>query len=54
MSSTMQAARVEKLSQALVVKELPLPTPGPGQILVKTKTCGVCNTDLRLARATDG
>ena len=54
MSSTMQAARVKQFGQAPMVKELPQPTPGPGQILVKTKTCGVCNTDLRLARATDG
>ncbi len=29
--------------------ELPDPTPGPGEILVRIKTCGVCRTDLHVA-----
>jgi propanol-preferring alcohol dehydrogenase len=32
-----------------VLKELDIPTPGPGQILVKTEACGVCHTDLHAA-----
>jgi propanol-preferring alcohol dehydrogenase len=28
------------------MKELTIPEPGPGQILVKTEACGVCHTDL--------
>jgi propanol-preferring alcohol dehydrogenase len=27
----------------------PVPTPGPGEILVKVSTCGVCRTDLHVA-----
>jgi len=46
MTRKMQAAQVEHFGQALVFKELDVPTPGPGQILVKTEACGVCHTDL--------
>ena len=42
----MQAAVVEQFGQGLVLKEVDIPTPGPGQILVKTEACGVCHTDL--------
>ncbi|MEO8059182.1 MAG: alcohol dehydrogenase AdhP [Burkholderiales bacterium] len=45
----MQAARVEQFGQPLVIRELDVPTPGPGQILVKTEACGVCHTDLHAA-----
>lgn len=46
MTHTMQVAQVEQFGQPLVLKELDIPTPGPGQILVKTEACGVCHTDL--------
>ncbi len=46
MNNTMQAAVVEQFGQPLVLKACPIPTPGPGQILVKTEACGVCHTDL--------
>ncbi|EGF30509.1 Putative Zinc-containing alcohol dehydrogenase [Oxalobacteraceae bacterium IMCC9480] len=46
MNNTMQAAVVEQFGQPLVLKSCPIPTPGPGQILVKTEACGVCHTDL--------
>lgn len=29
--------------------ELPVPAPGPGQVLVRVGACGVCRTDLHLA-----
>jgi propanol-preferring alcohol dehydrogenase len=29
--------------------ELPVPTPGPGELLVRVVACGVCRTDLHLA-----
>jgi propanol-preferring alcohol dehydrogenase len=45
----MQAAVVEKFGRPLVIKELPVPVAGPGQILVKTEACGVCHTDLHAA-----
>jgi len=50
MKRKMQAAVVEQLGKPLVVREMDIPTPGPGQILIKTEACGVCHTDLHAAR----
>ena len=50
MLSKMQAAVVETFGKPLVLREWNVPTPGPGQILVKTEACGVCHTDLHAAR----
>lgn len=36
-------------SGPLDLRDLPVPTPGPGQILLRVKVCGVCRTDLHLA-----
>ncbi len=49
MKTTMKAAVVEKFGQPLALRDIPLPSPGPGQILVKTEACGVCHTDLHAA-----
>ena len=49
MKSKMQAAVVEAFGKPLVLKEVDIPTPGTGQILVKTEACGVCHTDLHAA-----
>ncbi len=49
MTLQMQAAVVEQFGQPLVLREWDIPTPGPGQILVKTEACGVCHTDLHAA-----
>jgi propanol-preferring alcohol dehydrogenase len=49
MTRKMQAAQVDQFGQPLVLKELDIPTPGAGQILVKTAACGVCHTDLNAA-----
>jgi alcohol dehydrogenase, propanol-preferring len=49
MTRKMQAAVVEKLGEPLVLRELDIPTPGPGQILIKIEACGVCHTDLHAA-----
>jgi len=46
----MQAAVVEQFGSPLVLREWETPSPGPGQILVKTEACGVCHTDLHAAR----
>jgi propanol-preferring alcohol dehydrogenase len=46
----MQAAVVRAFGQPLVLEEWDIPTPGPGQILVKTEACGVCHTDLHAAK----
>lgn len=50
MPPTMQAAFVEQFGQPLVIREIEIPAPGPGQILVKTEACGVCHTDVHAAQ----
>jgi len=47
--TTMQAAIVKKFGQDLSIEEVPVPQPGPGQVLVKLITSGVCHTDLHAA-----
>ncbi|MGZ8962027.1 MAG: zinc-dependent alcohol dehydrogenase, partial [Methylophilaceae bacterium] len=49
MTKKMQAAVVEEFGAPLVLQGWDIPTPGPGQILVKTEACGVCHTDLHAA-----
>jgi propanol-preferring alcohol dehydrogenase len=48
-NKTMQAAVVRTFGQPLTIDEVPVPTPGAGQILVKVAACGVCHTDLHAA-----
>jgi len=33
-------------NKKLVVDEIPIPTPGRGEVLVKTLECGICGSDL--------
>ena len=47
----MKAAIVEKFGDPLVLREVPIPVPGPGQALVEVVASGVCHTDLH---AVDG
>lgn len=49
MKRKMQAAVVEQFGKPLVLREWDIPSPGVGQILVKTEACGVCHTDLHAA-----
>jgi propanol-preferring alcohol dehydrogenase len=44
----MRAMVLETPGQPLVCKELPIPTPGPDQVLIKVNACGVCRTDLHV------
>ncbi len=37
----MKAAVIEAIGQPLVVKAVPIPEPGPGEILVKIEASGV-------------
>lgn len=46
----MRAAVVVAPDKPLVVTEVPIPVPGPGQALVRVITSGVCHTDLHAAR----
>ena len=49
MAGKMHVAVVEHFGKPLVQQEWDIPSPGPGQILVKTEACGVCHTDLHAA-----
>lgn len=50
MQKTMKAAVVREFGKPLVMEEVAVPSPGPGQILVKIAACGVCHTDLHAAQ----
>ena len=49
MAKTMQAAFVDKFGEPLKIREVPIPDPGPEQVLVKVIASGVCHTDLHAA-----
>jgi propanol-preferring alcohol dehydrogenase len=44
----MRAMVFEAARRPLVLRELPTPSPGPEQVLVKVDACGVCRTDLHV------
>jgi S-(hydroxymethyl)glutathione dehydrogenase/alcohol dehydrogenase len=48
-----RAAVLEEFGQPLVVQEVDLQEPGPGEVLVRLKACGVCHTDLYTASGAD-
>jgi propanol-preferring alcohol dehydrogenase len=39
---------LERPGRPLVLQELPVPEPGPGQVLLRIRACGVCRTDLHI------
>jgi len=45
----MKAAVVREFGRPLSIEQVPVPVPGPGEILVKVIACGVCHTDLHAA-----
>lgn len=47
--TTMKAAVVRGFQQPLCIEEVPVQTPGPGQIQVRIQASGVCHTDLHAA-----
>ncbi len=49
MAGKMHVAVVEQFGKPLALQEWDIPSPRPGEILVKTEACGVCHTDLHAA-----
>ncbi len=49
MTKTMKAAVVREFGKPLTIEEVPIPTPGAGEVLVKIRATGVCHTDLHAA-----
>jgi len=46
----MKAAVVRSFDRPLEIEELPIPVPGPEQVLVRIETSGLCHTDIHAAR----
>lgn len=46
----MKAALLRKFDQPLSVEQISIPSPGPGQVLLRVEACGVCHTDVHIAR----
>lgn len=49
MVKLMKAAVVHAFGKPLTIEDVPVPTPGPGELLVRVIACGVCHTDLHAA-----
>jgi len=45
-NKTMWAAVLSEFGKPLDIREIPIPKPGPGELLIKLETCGVCHSDL--------
>ncbi len=45
---TMRAARFDSSTRALQIEELPVPDPGPLEVLVRVDACGICLSDVHL------
>ena len=39
---------LDRPNTSLVLRERPVPSPGPGDILIEVEACGVCRTDLHV------
>ena len=48
MTVRMKAATLHETGKPLVIEDLAIPTPGYGEVLVQTKACGMCATDLHI------
>ena len=44
----MRAMVFEEVGKPLELKEVPRPSPGKGQVLIKVHACGICRTDLHI------
>jgi propanol-preferring alcohol dehydrogenase len=45
-----KAAVVNSFDHPLKIEEVPVPEPGPEQVLVRIEACGLCHTDIHAAR----
>ncbi len=48
MPTTMQAIVKAKAAHGIEIREVPIPTPGPGEVLVRVQAASVCGTDLHI------
>jgi D-arabinose 1-dehydrogenase-like Zn-dependent alcohol dehydrogenase len=52
MAETMRAQRFYADTKRIIVEDTEIPTPGPGEVLVKVAFCGICHSDLSLINGT--
>jgi D-arabinose 1-dehydrogenase-like Zn-dependent alcohol dehydrogenase len=52
MTATMRAQRFYSETRTFAVEDVPIPEPGPGEVLVKVEFCGICHSDLSLINGT--
>lgn len=51
-TATMRAARFDRASRQLTVRDVPVPQPGPGEVLVRVEACGICLSDVHMIEGT--
>jgi propanol-preferring alcohol dehydrogenase len=44
----MRAYQLLEWQQAPVLHDVPVPDPGPGQVLIRVAAAGACHSDLRI------
>jgi len=49
---TMRAQRFYAETRTVTVEDVPVPEPGPGEVLVEVAFCGICHSDLSLINGT--
>lgn len=52
MGQTMRAAFAVAYGKPLEIREVTIPEPGPGELLIRLETCGVCHSDLDVRKGT--
>src|SRR5215475_1097777 len=52
MANTMRAERFYSDTKKIELEDVPIPQPGPGEVLVKVAFCGICHSDLSLINGT--
>jgi threonine 3-dehydrogenase len=48
MPTTMQAVVKAHAAPGIELREAPIPSPGPGEVLVRVQAASVCGTDLHI------
>jgi D-arabinose 1-dehydrogenase-like Zn-dependent alcohol dehydrogenase len=52
MVATMRAERFYADTKTVALEDIPIPEPGPGEVLVEVAFCGICHSDLSLIDGT--
>lgn len=48
MAATMRAQRFRRATREWAIEDVPVPEPGPGEVLIEVAFCGICHSDLSL------